>query len=198
MTRFLPTILMLGLLCGQAAAQAPAHGELVPALQRGGHVILMRHTNSPRELPDAASANADNPSRERQLDAKGHADAEAFGAALRDRGITVATVLSSPAYRALQTARAAGYANAVIADELGNESMRDASVERAAWLRSKIEEAPADGNVLMITHGPNINGAFAEQASGMGEGDALVFRAGSAEPVARIAIDDWPALAAGR
>lgn len=190
------TILALSFLCGHAAAQAPAHDELVAAMQQGGYVIVMRHTNSPRDLPDAASANADNANRERQLDAKGRADAEAFGAALRDLDIAVGTVLISPAYRALETARAAGFADYLAADELSNEGMRDAGAERAVWLRSKIEEAPADGNVLLITHGPNISGAFDEHANGMGEGDALVFVAGSAEPLARIAIGEWPALAA--
>lgn len=194
--KLLATILTLVLLSGHSIAQAPAPGELVPAMQQGGYVILMRHANSPRELPDAASANPDNPGRERQLDAQGRADAEDFGAALRRMAIPVSAVLSSPAYRALETVRAAGFASYEIAGELGNEGMQDAGAARAEWLRRRIEEASVAGNLLIITHGPNISAAFEEQARGMGEGDALVFRAGSAEPLAKIAIGEWAALAA--
>jgi phosphohistidine phosphatase SixA len=41
---------------------------------------VVRHASSPAQPPDAASANADNTKRERQLDASGRADASAMGA----------------------------------------------------------------------------------------------------------------------
>lgn len=194
MTTFWWKFLALCLLCGQVQAQSPDKPDLVAALQQGGHVIVLRHTSSPRNLPDAASANADNVNGERQLDANGRQDAEAFGAALRRLGIVVTSVQSSPAYRAQETARHAGLTGFTLREELGNEGMGDAGATNAEWLRAQLEQAPDSGNMLLITHGPNINAAFPDHASGLGEGDALVFRGGNPEPVARVGIDEWPAL----
>ena len=70
-------------------AVPPALGEtlsgkdLVAALRAGGNVIVMRHASSPREPPDASSANADNPRLERQLDQAGRSSAQGMGEALR-------------------------------------------------------------------------------------------------------------------
>lgn len=181
------------LLCGHLLAQVPDRSALVAALQQGGYVIVMRHTSSPRELPDAATANSDNPGGERQLDANGRRDAEAFGTALRRLGIAVTSVQSSPAYRAQETARYAGFTEFALREELGNEGMRD-STEYADWLRAQVGQGSDSGNRLLITHGPNISAAFPEHARDMGEGDVLVFRRGNPEPVARIGIGEWPAL----
>jgi phosphohistidine phosphatase SixA len=179
------------LLCGQVAAQTPERQALVSALQAGGHVIVLRHTSSPRELPAAAVTNPDNTRGERQLDAAGRRDAEALGAALRRLGIPLVDVQSSPAYRALETARLAGFEAVSIREELGNEGMRDAGAANAEWLRAAVTQAPVGGNRLLITHGPNISAAFPEHAEGMGEGAALVFDPARPGFVVRIGIEEW-------
>jgi phosphohistidine phosphatase SixA len=182
------------LMCGQLQAQVPDRQALVSALQAGGHVIVLRHTSSPRELPAASSANEDNVNGERQLDANGRRDAEAFGAALRRLGIPIAEVLSSPAYRALETARVAGFDNVVIRAELSNEGMQDASAANAEWLRAQVAELPAlGGNRLLITHGPNIGAAFPGQAN-TNEGGALVFGPDGAAAVVQIGVVEWSGL----
>lgn len=149
---------LLGSLLVALLAAAPLGAQTTPAataaaLRAGGYVIVMRHANSPREAPDAATANADNTTRERQLDADGRRAASAMGAA---------------------------------------------SQERSAWLRAQVARTPqAGGNRLLIPHGPNISAAFPEHASGMGEGDALVFDPrGKDGPVMvqRIRIGDWAGL----
>lgn len=191
----LTAVFLLAATFAHAAEELPTlDAAAIDALRAGGHVIVMRHTSSPRDLPDAASANDDNASGERQLDETGRRDAEALGAALRKLDIPVASVETSPTYRAQETARVAGFDEFVMRDELGNEGMREASEKYAQWLRERIAQAPGAGNALLITHGPNIAAAFPEHASGMGEGDALVFATGNPEPVARIAIAEWPAL----
>src|SRR5450755_3686633 len=58
----------VSLLADAAAPATLPRGELLSALQKGGLVIVMRHASSPREVPDRASANADNTKPERQLD----------------------------------------------------------------------------------------------------------------------------------
>ena len=191
-------VLALGVAAmGFAADGSTLQGpDLAAALRQGGFVIVMRHTSSPRELPQGADVAADNVNGERQLDAQGRSDAQALGAALRRLQIPVAEVLSSPTYRAHETARLAGLDAVTSHDELSNEGMGAAAERQAAFLRELVARAPAAGNTLVITHGPNLNAAFAEFARGMGEGDALVFdpRAAGASPAGRIAIGEWPAL----
>jgi hypothetical protein len=53
----------------------------------------------------------------------------------------------------------------------------------------------------MVTHAPNVAGAFGEQASGMADGETLIVRsdgAGGIDVVARVKIEDWPGLATAR
>lgn len=85
-------------------AQSLSGTELLKALQGGGTVIVMRHTSSPRTPPDKANAAPGNVMLERQLDADGRAAAAAMGKALLDLNIPVGRVLSSTAFRALETA----------------------------------------------------------------------------------------------
>ena len=173
--------------------------ELVETLKRGGHIILMRHAASPHDPPDAATANADNPNRERQLDAEGIATAKAMGAALRRLGIPVGEVLSSPTYRALETARYLNMGEAKPRAELGNDpqGMRGGTEAQAAWLRERVNNFNADTNILLITHMPNIREAFPADADGLGDGEALVFGpngSGGARLVRRVRISQWPSF----
>ena len=157
------------LLVGQSGAQTLAGSELADALKQGGLVLVMRHTNSPRELPDAATANPDNLNGERQLDEKGRRDATLIGEALRRLQVPVSEVLSSPTYRALETARLAGLKDVTVQEELSNEGMRESSEQYAEWLRAQVAYQPELGNRLLITHGPNIGAAFPDEAAGMEE-----------------------------
>ena len=180
-----------------AVAQVLAGDKLVAALKQGHLVMVMRHTSSPRTEPDSATANPDNVNHERQLDDKGRRDAAAIGEALRRLQIPVGTVLSSPAYRALETARLAKLENVATRQELGNDGMAESSAQYAAWLREQVMTVPEAGNRLLITHGPNISAAFPDESEGMEEGDVLVFDpAGSAGAMllARIKSADWTAL----
>jgi phosphohistidine phosphatase SixA len=180
-----------------SSAQELAGEQLIDALREGGYVIVMRHASSPRALPDEATANPDNINRERQLDETGRTQAAAMGEAVRSRGIRITEVLSSPTYRAIETARRMGYSEIRPVDELSNEGMRASGEEYTAWLRANVAVRPDADNRLLITHGPNVSAAFPEYAADMGEGEALVFRPGAAgDPamVARLAITDWPNL----
>ncbi len=102
---------MMLLAGAQAQAQAQAQTQtlrgdaLVKALRQGGYVIVMRHTSSPREVPDKKTANADNVKPERQLDEEGRATATAMGKAVRELKIPIGDVLTSPTYRALETVK---------------------------------------------------------------------------------------------
>jgi len=201
-------VLVLSFLTGLAfAAGAPLFSgkQLVAALQRGGYVILMRHASSPGNPPDPAQTDVENIKHERQLDAGGRASAQAMGEAIRRLDIPVGEVLSSPSYRAVETARMAQLPSPQTFDELGEvgKSMgRNQGGKPGAWLRSRVSRGPKSGmNTVIITHYPNITEAFANDATNLAEGEALIFRPdgrGGASLVGRVKIEDWPKLTAAK
>lgn len=180
-------------------AQTLSGPTLLQALQQGGKVILMRHANSPRAVPDKAIANPDNTTLERQLDETGRSTATAMGKALRELKIPVGTVLSSPTYRALETIKLAQLPTAKTYAELGDggQSMQGATTSQAEWLQKQVAQFPKGTNTFIVTHSPNISAAFPQYAADLGEGEALVFGAdskGGVSLLARIKIEDWPKL----
>ena len=189
------------------AAFAPATGApetltgeaLVKALRQGGYVIVMRHASSPREAPDAKSANPDNINRERQLDEQGRATAVAMGTALRELKIPIGEILSSPTYRALETLRLAELVKPTPVIELGDggRGMQTSTEAQVAWLRNRVTQFPARANTLIVTHFPNMSGAFPQLTKDLMDGEALVFGPdgkGGAALVARVKIEEWPRL----
>jgi phosphohistidine phosphatase SixA len=192
--------LALGLPPAQPASAPMLSGRaLVTALRQGGYVLVMRHASSPRERPDAQAADPSNPQRERQLDASGRASAQMFGNVLRALKIPIGEVLTSPTYRAMETARLAGLPHPRQQPELGDggQSMQASGGDQIDWLRTKVTKRPRATNTILITHQPNIAGAFPESSAGLSDGEALVFApdgAGHATLVARIKIDQWPEL----
>jgi phosphohistidine phosphatase SixA len=194
----------LTLLLGPAAASADtlSGASLVGALREGGYVIVMRHASSPPAPPDKSMANPDNPKSERQLDENGRSAARSFGEALRKLRIPLGELLSSPTYRALETLRLADIGKPKTAPELNEGAegmMASADPARSAWLRAKVAETPRKGtNTLIVTHSPNLTGAFQDSAARMSAGEALIFQPdgkGDAALVARLKIEEWSKLA---
>jgi phosphohistidine phosphatase SixA len=183
---------------GYLRSQSLSKNELVSTLEKGGNVLVMRHASSPREVPDAKTANADNTNRERQLDEAGRTTATKMGKAMRDLKIPIGDVLSSPTYRALETVRLAQWANVMPTPELGDggQSMQGVADTQAMWLQKKVTEMPRTGNTILVTHMPNLTRAF-PQVSGVADGEALIFRPdgkGNAPLIGRIKIEEWPQL----
>ena len=189
------------------AATAPANqskdSALLAALRHGGCVILMRHASSPDAPPNARSAAAGNRDLERQLDGQGLRDARAMGAALRQLGIPVAEVMSSPTFRARETITAAGLRAPRTFQQLGDagHSMSQAAVAGwSQWLRQMVSrQPPAGSNTLIVTQMPNISAAYGRPASALKAGGALIFQPdgrGNAHMLAVMQIGDWKQLAA--
>ena len=192
------TAFALALLITAGFSQTLSSSELVAALRKGGHVIVTRHTSSPREAPTKQTATADNVNLERQLDETGRSGATAMGRALRDLKIPVGDVLSSPTYRALETAKYAQLANPKTHAEIGDrgQSMQGVTEADGVWLREKAAQPPRSENTIVITHMPNMTRAF-PQVTGVADGESLVFRSdgkGGAVLVGRIKIEEWPTL----
>lgn len=192
-----------GVVCPAIHAQTLSGDALVDALKAGGYVIVMRHADSPRTLPDESTASPGNVDHERQLDERGRETATAMGDAFRELGIPVGEVLSSPTFRAVETVQHLDLGEPQTIAELGDGGQgmkRDSEGERSAWLLSKAAEAPPAGsNRLIVTHYPNLLGAFGDDAAQMRGGEAIVLRpdGSSARVVSRIPIEEWPALAGG-
>jgi len=185
------------------ARAAPLTGaDLVRGLQKGAYVVVIRHASSPDAPPPANVADPQNVTHERQLDATGRKTVQAMGEAIRSLHIPVGKVLSSPTYRAKQTAQLAGLGKLTIQPELGDagHSMeRDAVANQAGWLRRQAGELPAAGaNTFIVTQEPNIATAFGQEAADLKAGGALVFQPngkGGETLVGRVPIEEWPALA---
>jgi phosphohistidine phosphatase SixA len=202
--RILRRFEFLGLLTvlwlGSAVAQSLPI-DSIAALRAGGHTFVMRHAHSPSERPDAASAHSGNVRLERQLDEEGRAAAGAMGIAVRNLGIPIGEILTSPTFRALETVRALDLGDARSVEELGDgglDMQPDVEGKRPAWLRAKASERPpASSNVLLITHLPNLRGAFGADAANMADGEALILRpdGGGVVVVGRVRIDEWSSLA---
>src|SRR5262245_8934084 len=86
------------------SAQGPGQDQLIAQLRQGGHVLVMRHGSSPGTLPTKEQAHPGNTTLERQLDEAGLRDAAALGNALRALKVPIGSVLTSPAFRARETA----------------------------------------------------------------------------------------------
>src|SRR3989338_2417103 len=129
------TYLACQLAAGPLQSQTISRDIFVDVLRDGGFIIVMRHASSPRQPPEANAVNPDNIKRERQLDESGSRSATSMGEALRRLQIPVVEVVSSPAYRALETARLIGFTDPSIINELSNEGMGASGVADAAWLR---------------------------------------------------------------
>ena len=191
-------VILLALVATAAGGQTLSPPALVKALQGGGHVIVMRHASSPGDVPQ--KPNPDNVPPERQLDEKGRTTSAAMGEALRRLKIPVGEVLTSPTYRARETARLARLPNPRAISELGEgpQSMQ-AVPERAQteWLQKKVKERPRGTNTLLVTHVPNVTAAFPDEVPAVLQGEALVFAPdgkGNARIVGRIKIEEWENL----
>jgi hypothetical protein len=107
-------------------------------------------------------------------------------------------------YRALETIRHLQFVTPRIIPELGDngQSMQGATEAQAAWLRKQVSQFPQGTNTLIVTHLPNLTGAFPELASGMADGEALIFARdgkaneakGAVRCVARVKIEEWSAM----
>ena len=184
-----------------AATESPLGPSLVTALRQGGYVLVMRHPSSPPTPPEKASADPVNTQLERQLDEVGRNTARAMGQAIRDLHIPIGTVLTSPTFRARQAIELFALGEATVVSELGEGEqgmMATADATRSEWLRKKSSESPPSGtNTLIVTHTPNLAGAFGERAKGVAAGETLVFRPngkGQVDLVTRVKIEEWPKL----
>lgn len=169
--------------CADTAADARK------ALRAGGHVALMRHADAPGGFGDPEGFRIDDCATQRNLSEKGRADAARIGARLGSEGIAFAKILSSPWCRCVDTAtlmnlgaveKEATFGNVVV--------LRDQRDTLTAGARALIAYWTAPANLLVVTHGANIQLLTGIQPA---SGEIVVVRGGSGgvEAVGRLALD---------
>jgi phosphohistidine phosphatase SixA len=151
--------LFLCLLALFAAAQPTSADEAAAwaALRDGGHVALMRHALAPGGAGDPPGFRLEDCATQRNLSAEGRADAAAIGAMLWGEEIAIDKVLSSPWCRCVDTAKLMEvgaveieptFSNAFVLSDRREALTAGAQAIVAAWR--------GPGNLLVVTHGANI------------------------------------------
>ena len=145
--------------------------ELVEALREGGHVLYLRHTETPEDGTDQPGSLGDC-SRQRALNDAGRADARELGEALRALDVPVGEVRASPFCRTVDTAELA-FGRATPEDGLLTPTP-DTGGRTTQALRELLSTVPEDGaNTVLVGHLTNLR--LLSTAS-PDEGGTVVFR----------------------
>ena len=144
-------------------------------LSQPGIVAIMRHAHAPGS-GDTGEFALDDCTTQRNLDARGKAQAQAIGAAIRAAGVTVERVLTSQWCRCRDTARLLELGPV---DDLPalNSFFRepDRADRQTAELRQFLFGLPAGETVILVTHFVNIR---ALTGRGVASGEVLLLDVG--------------------
>jgi virginiamycin B lyase len=162
---------------GGGAEQARLSGPaLVEALRGGGYVLYFRHAATDFSQDDTDTRNLGNCRTQRNLNAKGRADARAVGRAVRDLRVPVGPVLASRYCRTRQTASLAFGRVRTTLDltSLPSSPTQAERNRRIRALRRLLGTRPrARTNAVLVAHLFNIQAAA---NISLEEGEAAVFR----------------------
>jgi phosphohistidine phosphatase SixA len=150
----------------------------------------MRHTDAPGGAGDPAGFRLDDCATQRNLSAKGRADALRIGARLRSEGIAVERLLSSPWCRCMDTATLLEAGPVEISSTFGNVVvLSDQREALTSGARAVIDKWTGSGILVVVTHGANI---AALTGIAPASGEIVVVRSGSgggSTPVGRLVLD---------
>ena len=185
---------------------ASSRNDWVSDLRWGGYVIVFRHGATTSDQKTDAMSNpalGKAGAAERQLNEQGRAQAQSIGRSMRRLGIPVGMVLTSPLQRAIDTGMLMAFTEVTVVSDLGEAGPALSAEEnnrRAQALRTLVAmHPPADGNLVIVSHKPNITEAFGKDWSDLSEGEASVFKPdgnGGYRLIVRIKADEWSKLAA--
>jgi phosphohistidine phosphatase SixA len=146
--------LLLARRAGAATAQGADAAALVGSLRAGGVVVVMRHGITDRSQFDTGDLS--NRAGQRNLNEAGRAQSVRTGRAIAALGIPLGQVLTSPVFRARDTAELAFGARAVVEDNLtADDYTPDPGLlrRRIAWLASRTARASAPGVMdILVGH----------------------------------------------
>ena len=193
---------LLGFLPVAASSQpAPSPTEWIDDLRLGGYVIVLRHGATYSDQANTDSMSRPNVPAQRQLNDQGRAEAKSIGESMRKLKIPVGLVLTSTTQRAVDTGRLLGFGDVTAAPDLtesGSTLPPDENNRRALALRKLVAgRPPADNNLVIVSHKPNIIDAFGKDWLDVREGEASVFEPdghGSYKLIIRIQASEWSKL----
>lgn len=165
------TAAVLVTVAGTIAATPAAHADdtLWAQLQRGNHVILLRHALTTPGVGDPEGFKLEECGTQRNLSDEGRAHARRVGEALRARKVTIDRLLSSPWCRCIDTAQLAFGRKPETSEPLSNLFGRPQNRDRqVADLRKLVSEYRGRGNLVLVSHGSTI-GALTGVAPGTAE-----------------------------
>ena len=187
--RFVIFTVLLGF-CGTVdVAGADDAADAWKALRAGGHVALMRHADAPGGVGDPPGFRVEDCATQRNLSEKGRVDAEKIGSRLKGEGIAFEKILSSPWCRCIDTARLMNLGTVETEATFGNVVvLKDQRQTLTTGARALIARWTAGGNLLVVTHGANIQ---ALTGVWLASGEIVVVKGGSdrIEPVGRLLLD---------
>ena len=182
--------ILLGLCTAADIASADEAETAWTALRAGRHVALMRHTDAPGGVGDPPGFRLDDCATQRNLSAKGRADAARIGARLRSERIAVERIVSSPWCRCMDTATLLELGPVEAEPTFGNVVvLREQATSLIAGARAVIDKWTGSGILFVVTHGANIR---ALTGIAPASGEIVVVRSGSGgntEPVGRLTLD---------
>ena len=169
-------LLAVALLAALVPASAPADADMRFArLSESGVVAIMRHALAPGS-GDSVSFALDDCATQRNLNARGRAQSQEIGAAIRAAGVTVDRVLTSQWCRCRDTARLLGLGPVEELPAL-NSFFRDRSRAggQTAELRRFLLGLSRGETVVLVTHYVNIQ---ALTGRGVASGEVLLLEIG--------------------
>jgi broad specificity phosphatase PhoE len=150
-------LVFLTLLCSVASAAQQNDDALWAALQKGGHVILIRHAVTTPGVGDPPGFQVDDCKTQRNLSEQGRADAKRLGEVLKQRKVPIGEVKSSLWCRCIDTAMLAF--GRVDAWSALNNFFETPHLEGAATeaVRTRLATLKPDKtNIVLVTHGVNV------------------------------------------
>ncbi|MFP5408265.1 MAG: histidine phosphatase family protein [Gammaproteobacteria bacterium] len=175
------------------SSAAGANETAWQGLAEGGKVVLMRH-GAVRSGPGQGDSLLRDPTckRERNLSVEGEAQARRIGETFRARNIPVAAVHHSPFCRTADTARLA-FSGGAPADYLSLREILDAEAAAAQTraLAAVIGSHAGTGNLILVTHEPNINAVSFEL---MRHADFLVLQPLGGSDFEELGVVSWDGM----
>lgn len=138
------------------------------ALQRGGHVLYIRHARTTPGFGDPPGFELVDCATQRNLSNEGRAQARRMGQALRSRKVPIGEVLSSPWCRCVETAELA-FGRAKTWEALSNLHARQENADKQVReLRPRIAHYRGKDNLVLVAHG-SVAMALVGERPAMGE-----------------------------
>ncbi|MFN6190963.1 MAG: histidine phosphatase family protein [Planctomycetia bacterium] len=181
-----------------AADSTATKGDVVPALQKGGYVLYLRHTQTNPDQADTDPFHLDNITAQRHLTDVGREQARTIGRSMKQLGLPVDKVLASKFYRAQETAKLLDIGEVQVVIDITEGGLvvsPNENKRRAAALRGLLSTAPPEGmNTVIVGHRPNLQDAAGKEFGDLCEGEIVVFRPLGGDEfstVARIPFARW-------